>query len=84
MTERERRTTALAKLRELAEAAGPLPCSMLAISSEPWTFVPEECTDEFLQGFVEGRYDSMNSDPDLVEREREQAKAELSRRSNRK
>lgn len=47
-----------------------------------YTFVPEEATDDYLVGFVEGRYDSLNEGlPGAdVEREREQARAELQRR----
>lgn len=64
----------------MAAAAGPLPPGPLAVPCT-YTFVPEEAKTEYLLGFVEGRYDSMNLGEDkLVEQEREMARAELRRR----
>lgn len=58
-----------------------LPTGLLAVPAK-WTFKPEEMSTEDLQGFVEGRYDSMNEGDDaLVTKEREQAKEELRKRS---
>lgn len=62
---------------------GTLPTTLLAVPGT-WTFQPEECDNEYLAGFIEGRYDSMNAsdDPDdpVVAKEVEQARAELHRR----
>jgi len=55
--------------------------SVLAVPGV-FTFVPEEAETEYLTGFVEGRYDSLNEGmPGAdVEKEREMARAELKRR----
>lgn len=66
---------------EWARSFGPMPdVSMLAVPGE-WTFVPEECDTEYLIGFLEGLYDSMNEhDPVKAAHERTMARAELKRR----
>lgn len=69
--------------RAFVDRCGPLPSSVLAVPVT-YKFVPEEADTEYLQGFVEGRYDSMNATDDdddpLVEEERAMARAELVRR----
>lgn len=68
------------RFKEMAAAAGPLPPGPLAVPCT-WTFVPEEAETEYLQGLVEGRYDSMNAGDDEQEaQDIEAARAELRRR----
>lgn len=70
----------LAALGKAKFEFGPDTPSLLAVPG-PWIFAPEEAETEYLLGFVEGRYDSMNAGDDaVVQRELEQARAELERR----
>jgi len=65
-------------LSEEAQAA----CGILAVPGD-YTFMPEDCEDDYLIGFVEGRYDSINAGNDkLVAKEKEQAREELRRRGS--
>jgi len=70
-----RRSAFFEKFKDLELPPGPLavPCD--------WTFIPEECETEYLQGLVEGRYDGMNAGDDRQEaKDIEAARAELRRR----
>lgn len=69
-----------AQFMEMVERCGPLP-SVLAVPCH-FTFVPEECETEYLEGLLMGRYDGM--DGELTELELDQAKAELAKRHHRK
>ena len=63
------------------EGDADLPSVLDWSGNEPWEFVPSECDTEYLLGFVEGRYDSMNEGNDeLVAKERKMAREELARR----
>jgi hypothetical protein len=70
----------MAKLRELSDKAGPMPTGMLATPLTGSVFRPELCSSEFLKGFVEGVYDSLNDDPEIILEERALARAELVKR----
>lgn len=67
------------RFQQLADEIGDLP-SVLAVGSL-WEFDPQDCTIEYLVGFIEGRYDSMNEgNEELVRQEKILAREELVRR----